>query len=113
MVDIVENAATALAANEAAARIRLRLNSNEPESVNLLTIVEEHFSAAKNVAAEPNQLILVSARLIDASKIVLKKEWNRVRSGELTYRVATRLAFGLIVLAVLAAIAYGLYRIRH
>ncbi len=87
----------------AAARVRLRLNPKEMESAALLEFITKSMSAVKSISAAA--LKQASDDLVAATNVVLKQEWRRVRSGELTYRV-TR----WIVVLVTAALAIVLVR---
>ncbi|MBN8940642.1 MAG: hypothetical protein J0H01_14180 [Rhizobiales bacterium] len=84
--------------------ILLRVNHKEVHSAalieamkkfNIITSNEEHITVAKIREAE--------GEFIKASQALLKQEWRRVKSGEITFRVAKWLA----VLVVLASLAFG------
>jgi hypothetical protein len=86
------------AANEAAARIRLRLNPNEGESEYLLRAVGHHFHVAQN-GTKPNEITDATNHLVEVARVVLKKEWNVVRSGEPVFRIAKYVTVSMILVA--------------
>ncbi len=95
-----------LGLNEAASKIRLRLNPNEAEAVAVLKRLDE-FDAqfASGGKSEIAQLLEIEENLVTEAQVVLKQEWRRVRAGERTYRVARLLA--IVVTAVSAVfVAY-------
>lgn len=84
--------------NEAWARIRLRLNPKERSSIAILRALDEH-EGLFPTGGTPDftKLGMADRKLLEATNIVLKEEWRRVKRGELVYRGATILAGLLIV----------------
>ena len=100
---------------EAAARIRLRLNQKEQDSATLLSTLNQHFAAVKEMirndddsdeAGLTEAVSLASDKLVAAAQIVLKQEWRRVRSGELTYRIAKWAAVLFITVSLVALLRH-------
>jgi hypothetical protein len=84
-----ENALNAKAANEAIARIRLRLNPREKQSKALLKSMQALNVAVHGDLANVKQ---VSDGVVGAAHEVLSLEWKRVKRGELKYRIILYLA---------------------
>lgn len=87
-----------VAANTAAARIRLRLNPEEKEAKAILkkiTEIEEEFTPPNTPSA--GQINSLEKELVNEAKILLKTEWLRVRDGERVYRLARIIALGVLI----------------
>lgn len=84
--------------NDAWARIRLRLNPKEQSSITILQALDEH-EGLFPTGSTPDftKLGVADRKLLEATSVVLKEEWRRVKRGELVYRGATILAVLLIV----------------
>jgi hypothetical protein len=86
--------------NEAWARIKLRLNPKEKSSTALLKVLREHedlWAKVGDAAPDWDALVSVTDRILAATQVVLKEEWQRVKRGERVYRLTT-LSAGLLVL---------------
>jgi hypothetical protein len=83
--------------NLAISRIRLRLNPSEPSSQAVLKEIEKLESHLNPGAINDAVLSTIEKELITTAHILLKKEWIRVRSGEITFRVTKWLAVILVV----------------
>lgn len=89
--------------NRATAKIRLRLNSNEDASKNILAIIENlEILFAPGNRVDYRDLNDREKKLVTGSQVLLKQEWDRVKKGELTYRVAKNSAFIVFVCSILA-----------
>lgn len=88
--------------NEAWARIKLRLNPREGPSIAVLNVLEEHESVLP-LGGPPDfgKLGDIDERLLTTTQAVLKQEWIRVRSGELTYRISKWSAVIIVLLSLL------------
>lgn len=96
--------------NQAAAMIRLRLNPNEPASMDILRTIEQIerlLSPGRHV--DFNELNDVEKTLAGQTAFVLKTEWNRVRAGEIAYRVARHAAVVFVLVALIAG-SVGIYK---
>jgi hypothetical protein len=94
----------------AAARIRLRLNPKEKESIALLNAIVKHKRAIESVKGLDFDAVSAAANdVVDAAQGVLKQEWRRVRSGELVYRMARWVAL-LIIASPIIALLYHMFR---
>jgi len=105
-----------LSSSSALARIRLRINPDDPnEKLRVLN------SALLSKATEiqeclGNQQYLASLYLSNAlhqqAAPILKLEWQRVKQGEPVYRVAKYVALAIFIL-LLALLVYGFMFTRH
>lgn len=88
--------------NQASTRIKLRINRNERESKLILQSMSEMEALFSQRPTDPPKVSLkqinkiVEALERDAPPL-LKKEWQRVKSGEPIYRWATWLALSVLV----------------
>src|ERR1035441_10467600 len=89
--------ATAAEMVEAVALIRLRLNEKETETQSLLRALTLLMAAAKTRNPDDELLNSTIEELVVATKVVLKQEWNVVRSGEPVYRAAKKVAFIVVI----------------
>lgn len=100
-----------LAVNEASAKVKLRLNPKESESITVLRTLDEHESQfVLGKMADTAKLNELDKKLVAEVQTILKKEWNRVRSGEPIFRVARTLAIIVIVVSFVF-IAFPLWRL--
>jgi len=88
--------------NEAWAKVKLRLNTKKSEQIDVLEALKEHESIFQPETRDFARLDSTEEKLLAATQIVLKKEWERVKSGELTYKVAKMLAGALLLLGLIA-----------
>jgi hypothetical protein len=103
--------------NEAAARAKLRLNPKETgPAQSVLEILDEQ-ETIFNAGAAPDfaRLSALEKKLVAETQLLLKQEWKRVRSGELTFRVARWVAALVVVVASALVLVWGYYRVfyRH
>jgi hypothetical protein len=98
--------------NEAAARIRLRLNSKEPEAVAVLSQLErlEELLAPETTKIDYIQLNTAEKELVSVAQVVLKQEWLRVQRGEQVFRVARLAALFVCAACVIALIFFSVAR---
>lgn len=92
-------------AAEAFSRVKLRLNPNETEHVELLRLMRSALELQNKVLAAQTSIEPVLAAIDAANEYapqVLKREWERVKTGEAPFRVA-RAAFGIVAAVVLVA----------
>lgn len=75
-----------LGTNQAIAAIRLRLNPSENESKAILKSLEQIEALINTGKFSADALQNVERQLISDSQTLSKKEWQRVRSGELFFR---------------------------
>jgi hypothetical protein len=75
--------------NEAAAKVRLRLNPNEDLSKAVLAKIEEiERLLAPGAFPDHSELNQKEKELVSHASALLKDEWRRVKKGEVRYRVA-------------------------
>lgn len=82
-----------LALNGASTRIKLRVNHEEPESKLILCSMDKMEALFGNLPNGENTLTIEKiSKIVDDlerdAPPLLKKEWRRVKSGELIYRIA-------------------------
>jgi len=96
-------------AAETLCKIRLRLNPDEVEHQELLRLIERAV-AEQNAMASERKDIASTLKAIEIAteyaRPVLKKEWERVKKGELAFRVARNWLAPIIVVASLALVAF-------
>lgn len=91
--------------NEASFNIKLRLNPDEAESSNVIKAmdnIESAFDDDKDIVGESIQHL--EKELLKKAKILLKKEWKRVKDGEATYQFAKWASFVLTSVLILCII---------
>jgi hypothetical protein len=87
-----------LGANRCFVSVRLRLNPREKSSqtiLELLDALEKCF--APGVAPSVDQLAPLEKKLVSESHALLKREWDRVRHGELFFRIARLVSFVVLI----------------
>jgi hypothetical protein len=94
--------------NQASMRIKLRLNRNECESLlilNSMSEMEKLFKERNQVPDDTalNRIFSIVDDLERNSPPMLKKEWRRVKSGEVTFRLIRWGAIAFFALAALLA----------
>lgn len=95
--------------NEASNGIKLRLNSEEKPSKNLLKAMGRFEALAKdNAKLTPENLMEAEESFIKASKALLKFEWKRVKKGERIFVAAKWIVicFTIAMIATLAVLYY-------
>ena len=98
-----------VAINEATAKIRLRLNPTEDRSKAIfakIEEIEELFAPGRH--PDYVELDRKEKELVSEVAGLLKQEWQRVKKGEATYRVA-KWCMGFVVLVLIAAVAVSLW----
>ncbi len=93
---------------EAYYTIRLRLNPDEPDHTAIfhhMNVVYEVLSTESSSTCFEKTVVALDSLSIEAQR-VLKREWVRVRDGEVTYRKAIRIAkvMGIALAVCLAAL---------
>jgi hypothetical protein len=96
-----------VAINQAITCIRLRLNSDEVNSQELLRSLSELENIAQAGDIATSQLVGPAIdKLTERCNIVMKEEWQRVRDGEKTYRIAR---YGsMVAVAIALALMAGI-----
>jgi hypothetical protein len=98
--------------NEAAARIRLRLNPNEPDATAVLGQVETlEQLLAPGRTRDYVQINEAEKKLVALAQRLLKQEWRRVQRGERIYRVARFTALSISAACIVALLAFAVARI--
>jgi hypothetical protein len=92
-------------AAETLCKIQLRLNSNEPEHQELLRLLRRAITEQNAMLSERTgieETMKAIERATECAQPVLKKEWERVKRGELPFRIARNwLAPAIAVLSLL------------
>jgi septum formation topological specificity factor MinE len=95
-------------------RIRLRLNPHdpEPESAQILELLDDLDNALTNFAQEGflRRIEELTDAIEHAAQPLLKKEWTRVKQGERVYRIAKKIALwsSVILAALLLTLAFAI-----
>lgn len=98
--------------NEATASIRLRLNPKEPSAQAVLARIEEleaHLAPGQRIYYE--QINALEKKLVTEAQVLLKDEWNRVRAGETTYKIARVAALAVSAACVIALVAVAVAKV--
>lgn len=100
--------------NEATANIRLRLNQGEASSRAVLALIEElERELAPGYPPDHLKINTIEKELVSSASTLLKAEWDRVKKGEPTFRIAKATALcltvGLVLLgaSVVAQTSFG------
>jgi hypothetical protein len=103
-------------AAESLCKIQLRLNRNEPEHQELLRLLRQAVAAQNTMLSEGTSIdetMKAIERASEYAQPVLKKEWERVKSGELPFRIARNWvapAIGALSLLFIAWVLHGQYK---
>jgi len=104
-------------AAETLSKIRLRLNPNEPEHQELLRLLQRAVEEQNAMIQRKSTLELTLAAIEianDYARPVLKVEWERVKQGELAFRIARNWlapAVFLISIALVVFLWYGKFAV--
>ena len=98
--------------NEVTARIRLRLNPEEkrkkegPATKAVLGALKELESIFASPEPQFHKLQPLVTKLVTDAQVILKENWQRVRSGERVYRVTKWITLVLTVAVAIAALLH-------
>lgn len=84
-------------ATKADARVFLRLNPDEPETADLMAAIRNMNSKIEKREHTFEELTAAQSEIKSKAAVIIKKEWRRVKRGELTYVIAKWVSLGLIV----------------
>ena len=99
--------------NEAVAKIRLRLNPKEKESIDVLNQIDALEQAlAPNKSIHYSNLNKLEKELVAKAQVVLKKEWRRVQKGERVYQIAKYFAIAILSAGIVALIVATIAIVR-
>lgn len=98
-------------------RVKLRLNPEEAEHIELLRLLDraideqnEYFASA----TEKGEPFAALDRIADFARPVLKTEWNRVKAGELPFRIVRNWVAPIVILLCVlfvVAVLSGKYKV--
>jgi hypothetical protein len=92
-----------LKVNESITKIRLRLNPTEEPSKEILSLLNEYEKAfSDNGIPSQEDLSKLNHNFVEASQRLLKSEWNRVRNGEVVFRVVRAASFAILISGLIA-----------
>ena len=100
--------------NEVIARIRLRLNPEEkrkkegPATQAVLGALKGLESAFASPVPQFHKLQPLVTMLVTDAQVILKENWERVRSGEYVYQLTKWIALGLTVAVAIASLLHVL-----
>jgi hypothetical protein len=95
--------------SEVYSRIKLRLNPNEIEHEELLRLMQRSIDEQNKVLAnrsDSSEVIQAIEVAIKYARPLIKAEWNRVKAGELPFRIARNWVAPFIFLLSISAIAF-------
>jgi hypothetical protein len=95
--------------NDAIYKIRLRLNPQESPSLKILRTIDEIekiIAPARNI--DHVTLTSYETRLVQETNTVLKSEWNRVKSGEIVYKVSKYVALIVVISCVVIGTVFAI-----
>jgi len=99
------------ALNKAHFSINLRLNQRETNSKNILAAMESFEAlAAQDATLTSANIKPIEERFMEASRLLLKEEWDRVKAGEPIFRAAKWATAGILVLMTLLSVALIFYK---
>lgn len=85
-----------------ACAVRIELRMNPVEDADFLLLVRAVGTAPKNHSGDTDATVEQAHKLLEASQVVLKREWRRVKRGELVYLLTKWTSLALLVLAAVA-----------
>lgn len=100
-----------LGMNSAAALLRLRLNSDDPESATVLADIDEIEHSIDLIETfDQRAFQALQARLVQNARRLMKSEWLRIRKGEKLFRVTKGTSIFLFVFVVVVTSTIALWR---
>lgn len=99
-------------AAETLSKIRLRLNPSEPEHQELLRLLQravEEQNAMIQSRSSPESTLAAIEVASDYARPVLKVEWERVKQGELAFRIARNWLAPAVFLVSVSLVAFFWY----
>lgn len=94
--------------NRVAASIELRLNPSEAEAKKIVACLRElEVLIASDNRIDFGEIVKIERRLVSASQPLLKQEWERVKRGEPTYRIAKHASWLCLVVLVCTSLYSG------
>jgi len=100
------------ALNKANYAITLRLNQRETNAGNVLAAMDSFEALASDDALlKVANIKPIEKRFLEASQLLLKEEWDRVKAGEPAFRWAKWAAAGILALMTLLTIALIFYKL--
>jgi len=89
--------------NESITKIRLRLNPNETLSKKVLSLLKEYEKAfSNNQIPSDDEFNRLNHGFVEASQKLLKKEWQRVRNGEVVFQIVRATSFAMLLSGLVA-----------
>ncbi len=90
-----------LALNNSNFSILLRINKLEQNSIDLISTMNSFILLSRDESdMTVDNIRPIEGKFLSVSQDVLKHEWNRVKGGEITFRIAKFLALIVVVLAL-------------
>lgn len=97
--------------NKATFAITLRLNPEEPHAQIMLQCMKKlGTELSDHTSLDPSSIRPIEAELLSSSKKLLKSEWERVRDGEPTFKIAKVSALIVVIAAVILTVCYGVFQ---
>ncbi|WP_157986112.1 hypothetical protein [Teichococcus vastitatis] len=94
---------------EASSRIHLKLDSTDPVTAPILATLREFEERVQSATPlSPATLGVLERRLVEQSRVLMRREWHRVRNGETVYRTAKTIAVITTIVSFIGLAAAGL-----
>ena len=87
--------------NKSGTNIRLRLNPKEGLTKRVIAALDGFERlACEGASADMDKLEALELELLNASQLLLKSEWRRVKHGELVFQIARAVSFAVLIAAL-------------
>lgn len=95
----------------ASSRVRLKLDKNDPLAAPVLEAMRAIEALTRNPTSPSiEQIADHEEELVRHSRVLMRREWKRVREGEAVYRTAKFLAMGIALAGMTGGFAYMMTR---
>ena len=93
-------------------RVRILLRLNPDEHTALIGLIDKAYLDNASIRSQKEDSGSLIASFISESQRVLKKEWRRVKQGELAFRLTKWISFGIFLAALVIIVAYATDHLR-
>ena len=90
--------------DEAMAKIRLRLREDEDNARQLIQRANDLVELVRDKPVDDAKRKTAESRLVEASNVVLKEAWERVKQGEPVFRAAKYLSGAVVVVFLIVGV---------
>lgn len=88
-------------------RVRILLRLNPDEHTELIGLIDMAYLNNDSIRSQKEDGDSLITSFISESQRVLKKEWRRVKQGELAFRLTKWISFGIFLVALIIIVAYA------